>query len=76
MNNAPPPDDDKPKQDDVVQFPEHFNAEHVAAQKRLAAQLIGQMPADPREQRAVVRYLNELIDWQEKQNGGGAQEKS
>lgn len=69
MNNAPPPDDDgRPKQD-VAQFPERFDAEHVTAQKRLAQQLVTQMPKDPREQRAVLRYMSELLFWQQQPNG-------
>lgn len=74
MNNAPPPDDSDREQDDVVQFPEKFSAEHVTAQKRLAQQLVTQMPKDPREQRAVLRYMSDLLFWQQQPNGEGPPE--
>lgn len=52
--------------DDVVRkLPKPFPPEQIAAQKRLANQLVAQMPADPRIQRAVVRYVIALIDWNE-----------
>lgn len=62
-----PPNRSDPK--GVAQFPVRFAPERVAAQKRWAQQLMAQMPADPREQRAIIGYVNELIEWQESQNG-------
>ncbi len=55
----------------VRRFPEQHSAERVAAQKRMAQDLIVQMMPDPRERRQVLKYMAELIDWQENDNGGG-----
>lgn len=54
----------------VKKFPEQYDAERVAAQKRLAQQLMVQMPKDRREQRQVLRFIAELIDWQDDHGDG------
>jgi hypothetical protein len=55
--------------EDVVSFPRPFEHTDIIAQKRLAQQLVAQMMVDPREQRAVLKYMEELISWQEQENG-------
>lgn len=67
------PDDDGG--DIVKKFPEPYSPERVAAQKRLAQQFMVQMPKDPREQRQVLRYMTDLVDWQEAHNGEGSVEQ-
>lgn len=54
----------------VTKFPEIFDADRVAAQKRLAVQLVSQMMADTREQRWVLRYMGQLVEWQEADQNG------
>lgn len=55
----------------MTKFPARHSQENITAQKRLAQQFMVQMPKDAREQKEVVRYLLELIEWQERQNGDG-----
>lgn len=62
-------DDDDDKHHDVVNFPPQHTSSQVAAQKALATQLVAQMMRNTQEQRAVIRFMIELIDWQERENG-------
>lgn len=64
------PKDDR-DDDKVEKFPAQFDAARAGAQKRLAQQFMVQMPKDPREQRQIVRYMIELIDWHETNGNGG-----
>lgn len=69
MKRPLPKDHDENQNDGVKKFPDHFDAEHIGAQKRLAQQFMVQMPKDPRAQRQVLRFMSELIDWQDGQSG-------
>lgn len=71
MSDDQTPPGDQPPRDkpEVLKF-RRFPPDRVAAQKRLAVQLVGQMPLDDDEQSEVIRYMGELITWQQDGNGG------
>ncbi len=54
----------------LFQFPGPLSEEQEGACRRLATQLVGQMPLDHREQRAVLRFMSELVLWQGKRTEG------